>query len=109
MDLADDEAAAIQQLEAGVVELRRVRAAKTALRAFTPHQNFAKRSTSDAAGVRHSSRHLLKVPALRPAALAQRESDGRSRAVRITSSRGPLQARLPHPAMDVRHVRVRLR
>jgi hypothetical protein len=38
MDLADDEDAAIQQLEAGVAAIRRVRAAKTALRAFTPSE-----------------------------------------------------------------------
>jgi ABC-type Fe3+-hydroxamate transport system substrate-binding protein len=38
MDLADNEDAAIQQLEAGVAELRQVHAAKTALRAFTPSE-----------------------------------------------------------------------
>jgi hypothetical protein len=38
MDLADDEDAAIQQLEAAVAELRRARAAKAALRAFTPSE-----------------------------------------------------------------------
>jgi uncharacterized protein YigA (DUF484 family) len=38
MDLADDEDAAIQQLEAGVAELQRARAAKTAPRAFTPSE-----------------------------------------------------------------------
>jgi hypothetical protein len=38
MDLADNEEAAIQQLEAGVAELSRIRAAKTALRAFTPSE-----------------------------------------------------------------------
>jgi hypothetical protein len=36
MDLADD--AAIQQLEADVAAIRRVHAAKTALRAFTPSE-----------------------------------------------------------------------
>jgi hypothetical protein len=38
MDVAENEDAAIQQLEAGVAELRRVRAAKPALRAFTPSE-----------------------------------------------------------------------
>jgi hypothetical protein len=38
MDLADDEDAAIQQLEADVAAIRRVHAAKTALRAFTPSE-----------------------------------------------------------------------
>ena len=38
MDLADDEDAAIQQLETGLAERRRVRAAKPALRAFTPSE-----------------------------------------------------------------------
>jgi hypothetical protein len=38
MDLADDDDAAIQQLEVDVTELRRARAAKTALRAFTPSE-----------------------------------------------------------------------
>ena len=38
MNVADDEDAAIQQLEAGVAAIRRVRAAKTALRAFTPSE-----------------------------------------------------------------------
>jgi hypothetical protein len=38
MEVADNEAAAIQQLEAGVAELRRVLAAKTALGAFTPSE-----------------------------------------------------------------------
>ena len=35
MGVADDEGAAVQQVEAGVAAIRRVRAAKTALRAFT--------------------------------------------------------------------------
>ena len=38
MDLADDEDAAIQRLEAGAAAIRRVRAAQTALRAFTPSE-----------------------------------------------------------------------
>ena len=38
MDLADNEDAAIQQLEAGMAELLRVHAARTALRAFTPSE-----------------------------------------------------------------------
>jgi hypothetical protein len=38
MDLADNEDAAIRQLEAGMAELRGVHAAKTALRAFTPSE-----------------------------------------------------------------------
>ena len=38
MDLADGEDAAIQQLEADVAAIRRVHAAKTALRAFTPSE-----------------------------------------------------------------------
>ena len=38
MDVADDEDAAIQQLEADVAAIRRVHAAKTALRAFTPSE-----------------------------------------------------------------------
>jgi hypothetical protein len=38
MDVADDEDAVIQRLEADVAELRRVHAAKTALRAFTPSE-----------------------------------------------------------------------
>jgi hypothetical protein len=38
MDLAENEDAAIQQLEAGVAELRRIRVATTALRAFTPSE-----------------------------------------------------------------------
>jgi hypothetical protein len=38
MDLADDEDAAIQQLEADVAAIRRVHAAKTALRTFTPSE-----------------------------------------------------------------------
>jgi hypothetical protein len=38
MDLADNEDAAIQQLETGMAELRGVHAAKTALRAFTPSE-----------------------------------------------------------------------
>ena len=36
MDLADGQDAAIQQLEADVAAIRRVHAAKTSLRAFTP-------------------------------------------------------------------------
>ena len=38
MDVADDEDAAIQQLEADVAAVRRVHAAKTALRAFSPSE-----------------------------------------------------------------------
>jgi hypothetical protein len=38
MDVADDEDAAIQQLEADVAVIRQVHAAKTALRAFTPSE-----------------------------------------------------------------------
>jgi hypothetical protein len=38
MDSADNEDAAIQQLEADVSEIRRAHAAKTALRAFTPSE-----------------------------------------------------------------------
>ena len=38
MGVADDEGAAVQQVEAGVAAIRRVRAAKTALRAFTPSE-----------------------------------------------------------------------
>jgi hypothetical protein len=38
MNVADDEDAAIQQLEAGVAAIRRVHAAKTALRAYTPSE-----------------------------------------------------------------------
>jgi hypothetical protein len=38
MDLADDEDAAIQRLEAGAAAIRRVHAAQTALRAFTPSE-----------------------------------------------------------------------
>jgi hypothetical protein len=38
VDLADDEDAAIQQLEADVAAIRRVHAAKTALRTFTPSE-----------------------------------------------------------------------
>jgi hypothetical protein len=38
MDVADDEDAAIQQLEADFAELRRIHTAKTALRAFTPSE-----------------------------------------------------------------------
>ena len=38
MDLADGEDAAIQQLEADVAAIRRVHAAKTALRTFTPSE-----------------------------------------------------------------------
>ena len=38
MGVADDEDAAVQQVEAGVAAIRRVRAAKTALRAFTPSE-----------------------------------------------------------------------
>jgi hypothetical protein len=38
MDVADNEDAAIQQLEADVAELRGVHAAKTALRSFTPSE-----------------------------------------------------------------------
>ena len=38
MDVADNEDAAIQQLEADVAAIRRVHAAKTALRAFTPSE-----------------------------------------------------------------------
>jgi hypothetical protein len=38
MDVADDEDAAIQQLEADVAAIRGVHAAKTALRAFTPSE-----------------------------------------------------------------------
>jgi len=38
MDVADHEDAAIQQLEADVAAIRRVHAAKTALRAFTPSE-----------------------------------------------------------------------
>jgi hypothetical protein len=38
MDLADNEDAAIQQLEADVAAMRRVHAAKTALRAVTPSE-----------------------------------------------------------------------
>ena len=36
--VADDEGAAVQQVEAGVAAIRRVHAAKTALRAFTPSE-----------------------------------------------------------------------
>jgi hypothetical protein len=36
--VADDEDAAIQQLEADVAAIRRAHAAKTALRAFTPSE-----------------------------------------------------------------------
>ena len=36
MGVADDEDAAVQQVEAGVAAIRRVHAAKTALRTFTP-------------------------------------------------------------------------
>jgi hypothetical protein len=38
MDVADEEDAAIQQLEAGVAAIRGVHAAKTVLRAFTPSE-----------------------------------------------------------------------
>ena len=38
IDVADDEDAAIQQLEADVAAIRRVHAAKTALRTFTPSE-----------------------------------------------------------------------
>ena len=38
VDVADDEDAAIQQLDADVAELRRVHAAKTALWVFTPSE-----------------------------------------------------------------------
>ena len=38
MDLADGEDAAIQQLEADVAAIRRVHAAKTALRTFAPSE-----------------------------------------------------------------------
>jgi hypothetical protein len=38
MDLAENEDAAIQQLETGLAERRRVRAAKAALRVFTPSE-----------------------------------------------------------------------
>jgi hypothetical protein len=38
MDVADGEDAAIQQLEADVAAIRRVHAAKTALRTFTPSE-----------------------------------------------------------------------
>ena len=38
MDVADDEDAAIQQLEPDMTAIRRVHAAKTALRAFTPSE-----------------------------------------------------------------------
>ena len=38
MGVADDEDAAVQQVEAGVAAIRRVHAAKTALRAFTPSE-----------------------------------------------------------------------
>jgi hypothetical protein len=38
LDLADGEDAAIQQLEADVAAIRRVHAAKTALRTFTPSE-----------------------------------------------------------------------
>jgi hypothetical protein len=38
MDLADGEDAAIQQLEADVAAIRRIHAAKTALRAFSPSE-----------------------------------------------------------------------
>ena len=38
MNVADDEDAAIQQLEADVAAIRRAHAAKTALRAFTPSE-----------------------------------------------------------------------
>ena len=38
IDVADNEDAAIQQLEADVAELRGVHAARTALRAFTPSE-----------------------------------------------------------------------
>jgi hypothetical protein len=39
MDVADNEDAAIRQLEACVADLRRVHAAKAALRAFTPSEH----------------------------------------------------------------------
>jgi hypothetical protein len=38
MNVADDEDAAIQQLEADVAAIRRAHAAKTALRAFAPSE-----------------------------------------------------------------------
>jgi hypothetical protein len=38
MGVADDEDAAVQQVEAGVAAIRRVHAAKTALKAFTPSE-----------------------------------------------------------------------
>ena len=38
MDVADDEDAAIQQLEADVAAIRRVHAAKTAVRVFSPSE-----------------------------------------------------------------------
>jgi hypothetical protein len=38
MNVADDEDAAIQQLEADVAAIRRAHAAKTALRTFTPSE-----------------------------------------------------------------------
>ena len=38
MDLADGQDAAIQQLEADVAAIRRVHAARTALRTFTPSE-----------------------------------------------------------------------
>ena len=38
MDVADGEDAAIQQLEADVAAIRRVHAARTALRTFTPSE-----------------------------------------------------------------------
>ena len=38
MGVADDEDAAVQQVEAGVAAIRRVHAAKTALRTFTPSE-----------------------------------------------------------------------
>ena len=38
MNVADDEDAAIQQLEADVAAIRRAHAAKTGLRAFTPSE-----------------------------------------------------------------------
>jgi len=38
VDFAENEPAAIQQLETGLAERRRVRAAKPALRAFTPSE-----------------------------------------------------------------------
>ena len=38
MGVADDEDAAVQQVEAGVAAIRRVHAAKTALRTFAPSE-----------------------------------------------------------------------